>query len=137
VERGPDDGDEPGDEHDWGAVAVEPSVSDLQPAWGDVELVAVLLDQLDPAVIADSVGDARSEHVAEDPEHDDPEQRQVALEDVKAGEQHRRLGARDPDHRRAQREQRDAGEPEVADDVRRQVNQRVGDGSQFDHGRQA
>ena len=73
-------------------------------------------------------------HVADHAEHDDPQQRQLSVEDVEAGEQHRRLGPRKPDHTGGNRQQRDAGEAEVPDDVRRQIDERAGDGCREQHG---
>ena len=61
------------------------------------------------------------------PGGDDPEQGQVAVGDVEAGEQHDRL-ARDRDAGALERhQQEDAGEPGGVDEVGRDVDDRVDD----------
>ncbi len=78
------------------------------------------------SVVTDRVGDRGADDVAEHAEDDDPGQRQGALEHVESGEQHRRLGTGYADDARAQREQGDARQPEAADHVRREIDQRRG-----------
>ena len=51
----------------------------------------VLLEQLDAAVVADGVGDPRADEVGDRADHDGREQRVLALGDVEAREEHRRL----------------------------------------------
>ena len=91
------------------------------------ELAAVLLDEVDPPVVADGVGDPGADDVGgRGHEHRRPE-RVVAARDVEAREEHRRL-ARDRDAGALEHhQQEDAGEAEVAHDVRRELDELVGD----------
>jgi hypothetical protein len=57
----------------------------------DVELLAVLLEDVDAAVVADRVGEPRADDVRERAGGDDGEQRVLPARDVEAGEQERRL----------------------------------------------
>jgi dTDP-4-amino-4,6-dideoxygalactose transaminase len=110
-------------------------VSEVEAPLAHVELAPLALKQLGAAEISNRIGDARPKHVSDQPEDDDPEQRQMALEHVEPGEQHRWFGARQPNHAGGCRQQQDSAEPEVADDVSRQRDERVSDGRDFEkHG---
>ena len=109
-----------------GAVALEPACARVEALLGDVQLVPVPLDQLFAAPVADRVGDRGADHVAEHAEHDDPEQAQVTLETLKPANS---IVGSDPgssDHAGGERQQRDAGETQVADDVSSQGDERIG-----------
>ena len=125
-ERRPHDRQHPRDEDRRRPVALEPAVGAIQPARAHVELRALALEQLALPEVADRVGDRRTRHVARDAGDDDPEQRQVALVDVEAGEQHRRLGSGHADDARHGRQQEDARVSEVCDQVRRKADQGLG-----------
>jgi hypothetical protein len=102
----------------------------------DVQLRAVLLEHVDAPVVAHGVGDPRADDVRQHADGHDHHQREAALGDVEAGEQHRRLG-RDRDARRLQQhEAEDSAQPELVDDVDGELDQRVGDrGLRVEHGR--
>ena len=101
----------------------------------DVQLSAVPLDQLDAAEVADAVGDPRADEVRERADERRGQQRVLASGDVEAGEQHRRLG-RDRDARALERHQHEhAGEPDLVDDVGREVGERLGDRGEDEHRR--
>jgi len=103
-----------------------------------MDLRAMALDQLTAADPADPVGDRDADHVPDHPRQDDPEQRQLAVVDVEAREQHRRLGPRHGDHAGDQDHQPDPGVPEVIDDMCSQRDQPAGHRGEGDeHRRQA
>ena len=94
------------------AVALEPVVGPFQVLGADVDQL-VLFQQVEPAVVADRVGDPGADQVAEHAGGDDPEQGQFAFGDAEAGEEHDRL-ARDRDAgglQRHQHEDRAAARP--------------------------
>ena len=110
------------------AVAFGPAVGAVELLRVDVELAALALQQLAAPVVADRVGDRRPGHVSHDARHDDPGQRQIAVVDVKAGEQHHRLGARHADHAGGRGQHRHARVAKAVDHIRGQVDQRPGQG---------
>ena len=99
------------------AVLLSRQVRTLDVGLLDVDLAAVLLDQLEPPVVADRVGDPGPHHVRHDAHRHRRPERVVAVRDVDPGEDHRRLGG-DRDARRLRHHQQgDAGKTEVADGI--------------------
>ena len=119
------------------AVAREPVVGPAQVRRLDVQLAAVLLEDVDAAVVADRVGDPRADDVRGGADRDDREQRVVAARDVEAGEQQRRLGRDRDAGALGHHEHEDPRRGRGVDDVDRELDQRVGDGGEDEHGRAA
>src|SRR5436190_1668336 len=122
-----DDRQHPGEEHRRIAVLREPPLGPGEMLRLDVERPPVLLEQLDAPVVADRVRDPRADEVGDRPHRHGREQRVLALGDVEAREEHRRL-RRDRDERALGRhQQEDPGQAEVADHSYGEVHQRVRD----------
>jgi hypothetical protein len=95
----------------------------------------VALDQLEPAVVADRVGDPRAHDVRDHSDRRHSEQAVLAVVHVESREQHRGL-RRDRDARALERhQQEDPGQAEIADHVRRELGELVRDGGQDEHQR--
>jgi hypothetical protein len=100
-----------------------------------MEPLAMAANELHPPEVADQIGDRRAAQVTGDADGDDVEHAEVPAIDVEPREQHHRLrGDRDA-ARPGDQQQIDPGEAEVGDDVRHQVDERVGDGGELVHGR--
>src|SRR4051812_13842755 len=125
-DEGPDDGEHPREEDRRIPVTVEPIVGPVEIAPIGVE-DPVPLDELQPAVIPDRVGDPGADQIAQDTGRHDAEQRQRAVVDLEPGEQHGRL-ARDRDQGALERHQHeDAGITGIPDQIGGEVDQLVGD----------
>ena len=92
----------------------------------DEDLAAVLLDQVDAAEVADGVGDPGADDVGGHADGGDDEQRVLALGDVEAGEQHRRLGGDRQAGALADHQQEDADQAQLVDDVDGELDERIG-----------
>jgi hypothetical protein len=115
-------------------VALEPAVGPVEVVLLDEELVAVLLDQVDAAEVADAVGDPRADEVRNRADSGRREQRVLAVGDVEAGEEHGRL-ARHRDARALEdHENEHSRETELAYHVDRQLHDGVCQRSQNQHG---
>ena len=130
----PDDREHAGEEHGPAAVPLEPVVRPAQVRRLDVELLAVLLEPLDAAVVADPVRDPRAHDVGGRACRDDGQHRVLTARDVEAREQEGAL-RRDRDARALEHHQdEDPGQPERVDDVDRELDERVGEGGDHQHG---
>jgi hypothetical protein len=124
-DEGPDDRQHPAPEDGRLAVLAEPAVGGLEVLGVDVDQ-PVLLEQLHATVVADAPAHPGADDVAEDAGGDGGEQRHVAVADVEAREQHRRL-ARDRHAGALERHQdEDPDDADRIDDVDREVHDRVG-----------
>jgi hypothetical protein len=94
----------------------------------------VLLEDVDAAEVADRVGDPGADEVRERADGDDGEQRVLALGDVEAGEQERRLG-RDRDAGALRHhQQEDPGQPHRLDHIDGELHDGVGQRRDDEHG---
>ena len=113
----------------------EPVLGAIEPLGREVDLAAVLVEDLDAPEVADRVGDRRSDEIARDADDDDRQDLEVPGVDVEAGEQHHRLrGDGDPRGPRDQQHE-DPRVAEIVDDRRGDVDQGVRDGCELEHGR--
>ena len=87
----------------------------------------MLLEQLDAAVPADAPCDPGADQVAQHAGEHDLEHREAPVRDLEAGEQHDRLARGRDAGAVEQHQDEDPGQAEVADHVRREVDDRLGD----------
>src|SRR5207248_2379322 len=107
-------------------VALEPAIGPLELPRCDVEPLPVALDQLDASVVADAVRDPRPDEVSGHACHDYLEQREATVGNLESCEQHDRLARGGDAGAVEQHQHEDPRETEVADHVRREVDEWTG-----------